>query len=242
MKTGPDYEKVYSAEESAGLRGKDTREPYRYVCTLRHVPRGAGSLLDVGCGEGHWLGWVRERRAGLRLCGFEVAPNRVEHARRLYPGLDVRQGNIFTEDPGQFDVVTCLEVLEHLEDWKGAVERLLKFTKKKLILSVPYKEELQWHVCVHCGEMTPRYGHLHSLSEESFAYLKDRFPVETHRLFGEHPSLVHHVYHRLRPKPYWMLVVVHVDGARVGAPSLWERAGAEVTDRALGFLPRRLLL
>jgi len=57
------------------------------------VPAGL-EVLDVGCGSGGWLAWLRER--GGRpdaLHGVEVLSARAEAARERNPGVDIRQGS-----------------------------------------------------------------------------------------------------------------------------------------------------
>ncbi len=71
------------------------------------------SLFDVGFGYAQALQYFRGK--GVSVCGLDPAPQGVDHARRL--GLDVYQAGI--EDFGcvgerRFDVVTLLNVLEHL--------------------------------------------------------------------------------------------------------------------------------
>lgn len=77
--------------------------------------RPGGRLLDVGAGYGFFLGLARQR--GYQVAGVEVASVPAAHARDQL-GLDVRQGRLeeagFAD--GEFDVVTMLNVIEHLED------------------------------------------------------------------------------------------------------------------------------
>jgi hypothetical protein len=43
--------------------------------------------------------------------------------------------------PGNYDIVTCLEVLEHIPDWKKAVKYACDSARKFVILSFPSKED-----------------------------------------------------------------------------------------------------
>jgi len=55
---------------------------------------GTGAILDVGCGAGYWLAWMRGRGvAAERLHGVDMITARVEGSRRRVPGADVRQGD-----------------------------------------------------------------------------------------------------------------------------------------------------
>ena len=74
-------------------------------------------VLDLGCGAGRFLAALRE--AGAEPVGVEIAEAAVERARANVPGADVRllepDGTI-PAGHGEFDLVWCSEVLEHIPD------------------------------------------------------------------------------------------------------------------------------
>jgi 2-polyprenyl-3-methyl-5-hydroxy-6-metoxy-1,4-benzoquinol methylase len=75
---------------------------------------GPPLVLDVGCGVGLLLDEARRR--GWRTQGVELSDWGVRRARHL--GLDVFQGDLEEAgfDPGSFDAVFMIDVLEHLAD------------------------------------------------------------------------------------------------------------------------------
>lgn len=93
------------------------------------LPDG-GNLLDVGCGRG---GMVTEARSGgIKAEGCDIAPCKPWITRATLPRLPYATG--------QFDVVGCFDVLEHLpeSDIPAACAELIRVTGKRLIVSVAW--------------------------------------------------------------------------------------------------------
>lgn len=92
------------------------------------APR-ARSVLDVGsanCEYINWLDWIPHR---VRLDRQKLAP---------LEGVESIRGDFMEFDPERkFDVVLCLQVLEHLDDPTPFTRKLLA-QGKVVVISVPY--------------------------------------------------------------------------------------------------------
>lgn len=84
-------------------------------------------ILDIGCGGGILAESMAA--AGATVTGIDLAEKSLKVARLhgLESGVPVTYQNISAEDmalahPGQFDVVTCMEMLEHVPD-PGSIVR-----------------------------------------------------------------------------------------------------------------------
>ncbi len=100
--------------------------PLRLEWIERHTPLAGRDALDVGCGGGI-LAEAMARR-GACVAGIDLAekPLRVAQLHLLESRLEVRYELATAEKyagahAGAFDVVTCMEMLEHVPDPASAV-------------------------------------------------------------------------------------------------------------------------
>lgn len=101
------------------------------------------AALDVGCGAG--LVCEPLARMGAEVTGVDAAPQNTQaaalHAEGA--GLDIRYmpGELATLGLGQFDLVTCLEVIEHVADKPAFLATLADRLAPSglMILSTPNK-------------------------------------------------------------------------------------------------------
>lgn len=110
------------------------------IATL--LPSQCGRVLEIGCGSGATLGWLRQSQRTSHTVGVEIAQAAANDAKtnvdEVYC-LDFEH----TELPSQnadFDVILCLDVLEHLVNPWGAVDRLVSRYLKRggvLVVSLP---------------------------------------------------------------------------------------------------------
>jgi 2-polyprenyl-6-hydroxyphenyl methylase/3-demethylubiquinone-9 3-methyltransferase len=105
---------------------------------LDYIDRLAGlqgkRVLDVGCGGGLLTEGMAARGADVTGIDMGNAPLTVARLHQHESGLDIdyRQATaeqLASEEPGGFDIVTCLEMLEHTPDPAaviGACARLIR--------------------------------------------------------------------------------------------------------------------
>jgi trans-aconitate methyltransferase len=104
------------------------------------------TLLDVGSGRGAFLWPLLETLPTIEVTSIDVLPHRVEMidavARGGTPRLTARLADVATlTEQDQWDVVTILEVLEHLPDPARAATALLRAARRAVIATVPSKED-----------------------------------------------------------------------------------------------------
>jgi SAM-dependent methyltransferase len=98
-----------------------------------------GTWVDVGIGEGLALEAIGVR-SGL-LVGIEFRSDKLAAALRRLPGaagVRADAGMLPIASHGA-DVVTCLEVLEHLTAPERAIEELARISRGRCVVSVPWE-------------------------------------------------------------------------------------------------------
>jgi methionine biosynthesis protein MetW len=108
--------------------GTDRTVYPRFSVAMEFIKRDF-SILDYGCGNGEFLRFLR--RAGYKnLSGADV-----------YKPADFPRGIEFIDtgelmDESRFDVITLLQVAEHVQDAEQLIARLLKLANR-VIVSIP---------------------------------------------------------------------------------------------------------
>ncbi|HEX8053655.1 MAG TPA: methyltransferase domain-containing protein [Thermoleophilaceae bacterium] len=143
------YNRIYSEgdayqmhlDQIRELEAKGKRKPglYRSLIFLnRYKPKPDDRLLEVGCGVGLFLSAAN--RKGWQVEGIDLSETALQASRDVHH-LPVRQGR-FDEldfDEGAYSVIATFEVLEHLTDPRGFLEKAKRLLKPGglLVCSVP---------------------------------------------------------------------------------------------------------
>jgi SAM-dependent methyltransferase len=86
-------------------------------------------VLDVGCGSGSGLRLLSS--TANEAVGIDLDP------RLEGDGLDIRNQSICELPSKSFDLVVCIDVIEHVEDDKTFVKQLARVARKGFLISTP---------------------------------------------------------------------------------------------------------
>jgi len=106
------------------------------------LPPTLGRILEIGCGRGATLAWLKATRPCELLVGIELFAEAAGEARSHADHIECGDAEAILERVGArgpYDLVLCLDVLEHLVDpWQfvARVEKLLA-PGGSLVISVP---------------------------------------------------------------------------------------------------------
>jgi len=111
------------------------------------IPKGTSSILDVGCGRGEFLEYLSHKNF-KNLAAVDISEEAINKVKELLPSCDARisTGEKMPFPDGQFELLTCLGVLEHFLDIEGGLtemNRVLQDNGKALIM-VPNKDFIGW--------------------------------------------------------------------------------------------------
>lgn len=102
-------------------------------------PLNPQKILDAGCGEGFTLQRLYELKIGKELEGIDASRIAIQTGKKLYPHLNIKIGDIYNlpYKNDSFDLITCMEVLEHLENPVKALKEIERVSSKFALFTVP---------------------------------------------------------------------------------------------------------
>lgn len=128
----------YAGRDRAPHLEEEIHRP-RLIASATHVARvafsrGLSTLVDLGAGDGGLLSLLGPN---LKAWGYDLAPANVAAAE--HRGVDVRQGDVLTDDVEWAEIAVATEMLEHLVD-PHAFVRTIASRARALVCSSPWNE------------------------------------------------------------------------------------------------------
>ncbi|MEE9553588.1 MAG: class I SAM-dependent methyltransferase [candidate division Zixibacteria bacterium] len=204
----------YFTVENPAIREEERRRIQLLTHTMEF--QHGQLLLDAGSGGG----WVSQAYLPKKVfvCAVDLSIKSLKGIRDRFDSG--KNGGYVVADlyhlpfkPGAFDGATSNDVFEHLEFLdRGAAElRVVLKDKAPVYVSVPYKENIVYYICIHCNKKTPINAHLHSFDETALNELfsKNGFEIEAVKKTINKGLSILQIYYRLcRWMPYrlWRLI------------------------------------
>lgn len=177
------YDEVY-------LRGRGVQSAWHHLkfdYLRRMMPKNYSNHLDIGCGPGTFIGTLPAERRSL---GIDIATSQVQYAQEHYQTEfhTFAQENVLEElsfDEGSFDVVTIIELIEHLPmselDSLFSIAAHVLSPGGLLLVTTPNYGSL-WPVLEkvvnHLGEVTYEDQHISLFKRASLSALLERTGFE----------------------------------------------------------------
>lgn len=145
----------------------------RFRTVARMIPGDARTLLDVGCGNGAFVHYLMDsERCFESIHATDRSQVALAHvqANKTRASID----NLpFAE--GAFDIVTCLEVIEHLPlpIYEKGLSEICRIARRYAMIGVPFAEDIERDRvgCPSCGTLfNPNY-HMRRFDEPTLSAL-----------------------------------------------------------------------
>ena len=185
----------------------------------RRIGFSAGSLI-IDCGSGN--GWIAREYLARDIAVLSVDISD-KNLRRIKTEYDKNKRGFYVvadlyDLPFKnevFDGATSNDVFEHLESPDKAARETSRCLKgnARFFVSVPYKENLIYYVCIHCNKPTPINAHLHSFDDELLnqIFTAAGFKIiAANRFINKASSITLISYYFCRWMPYWLWRAVDI--------------------------------
>ena len=148
---GPDYYTYYYGRKGPSIYSRENPawlQFFGYVADEVVRQLGPRTALDVGCAKGFLVECLRDR--GVEACGFDISDYAIGEVRP-----DVRPycwvGSAASAIDKDYDLISCLEVCEHLLESEAheVVRQMTSHTDTILFSSTPSDFAEPTHVNVH---------------------------------------------------------------------------------------------
>lgn len=124
------------AQDDGGMQARSTA----LVAKVRSYLPLHGDALDVGCGRGSFLEALARELPDWGLYGTEFDARNLPLLQKL-PGFRGLQTGELADLRGEFDLISMVHVLEHLQDPAGCVAQLRRRGRGYLLVQVPDWQE-----------------------------------------------------------------------------------------------------
>ncbi len=160
-------------------------ERERIEKTISMIPEGVFNLLDVGTGNAAFLAVVEEKLSLDHIEGLEYSEAGIRNNLSKAP-VNRGSADAIPHKAYTFDIVTCLEVLEHLPQpvYSKALQELQRVSGKYLLVSVPYQENRVNVTCPKCNCKFNPNTHVRSFYKKDMQALFTDFELTYLESFG----------------------------------------------------------
>jgi SAM-dependent methyltransferase len=140
-----------------------------YYYALNNYVNDGDRVLDVGMGIGYGMGVLSIK--AREVYAVDVDKKAVEYNKRRLLGRNPRVKDLILYDGKKlpfgdnfFDVVTCIDVIEHVEDYDSFLDELLRVSKRAVVIATPNRRPEYTE-----PDGTPKnYWHLREWSQREF--------------------------------------------------------------------------
>ena len=117
---------------------KNEKKPNEIFDTVSSTLKEGNRILDVGCGDGHFALYIKDKFN--KIFGAEIAKEAafIAQKQKVFTSVMDLNSSLSYQD-NTFDVVTCMDVIEHLLDPDSLIDEIYRVLKPdgQLVLTTP---------------------------------------------------------------------------------------------------------
>ena len=146
-------------------------------------------ILDVGCGTGAWLNRLGDLGFN-NLCGIDIDASKFAASKKklLKRNIDWEDWNLNE----RFELITAIEVLEHLENIGFFLNSITRYLESNgyLLITTPNVHSLENRLCFLLFEQMPGFHdkgeptHVYPLLIKAFTRLLPRYKLKIVKIWG----------------------------------------------------------
>lgn len=108
------------------------------------LPKNKDTLIDIGCADGTLTKFMKDFSKTKKVIGFDINKDFIKYAKRKRPDIEfyVSDGRNLPVKNNSADIVTLIEVLEHLENPEEMIIEAKRILKNNgfLLIVVPNED------------------------------------------------------------------------------------------------------
>lgn len=139
------YEYFYNRDSDSSVKSGVARwEFYLLKSIIKYADKNAiKNILEVGCGQGNKTAILGQYFNKSKIIGIDPSYPGIRNAKNSYSNfnnIDFIETDIESYrsiNNQKFDIVAGLEILEHVDDWKDLLNKMIEFSNKYILLSFP---------------------------------------------------------------------------------------------------------
>lgn len=150
-----------------------------YKLVIDHYLQPDDKVLDVGFGLGYGLKMMSDK--AVELSGIDIDQAAVKMAKQLLKGgSKIREvihydGMHIPYEDKSFDVVTCIDVIEHVPVYQDFLNELIRVTKRVLVISTPNRRIEN----TRPDGKPKNYWHIREWSPEEFTDIVGQYKLQS---------------------------------------------------------------
>ncbi len=188
LETTEQYTQDYYTDKHSNWFENPNFKLFKIISDMLLQVKPNAKILDVGCGKGDLLRYLRSLHPNLELSGIDFTTNEVA------TGIKFLCGDVFDlDEANSFDVIISLAVIEHVEDvnkFVGKLQRLVSSGGTVILMTVDDRSFLYSlsRFLAKLGYLTPAIRlyerhHLNHFNQKSLRYLMESNGLKVRKLF-----------------------------------------------------------